>query len=741
MSAGRMPVAKTVWKSLFVGLVCLSTAAAQSSVVTYHNDNGRTGSYPAEILLSPQNVQAGMFGKRYALPLNGAVYAQPLYLSRVNVAGKGYRDVLFVATSHDSLYAFDANYQSSSNMEPLWQVDFLDSANGIGAVSGTDVNCHVIPEVGITGTPVIDPVAGTIYLIAATKESGQFVYRLHAIDVRSGAEQPGSPVVIQPDGFVAASQKQRTALLLANGIVYSTWSGYCDSGTYHGLVMAHDAATLNLVSVFDATPGDRGASFWNGGAGPSADENGHIYAVSANADFDGDAAAARYDNSVLNLTPSSLAVTDFFTPFNKLALDAADLDLGSSGALILPDEAGTAAHPHLLFTSGKEGRLYLLDRGALGGPQTGSDPGAVSSLLLPGSLQTFGMAAYFNNSIYIAPGNSPMFTFPTGIVPLIAPSAQTANTNSAPGATPSISANGVLNGIAWIVAPDSSGKLLAYDASNLNPLYDSSAQASDNLESYAEFAVPTIADGKVFAGTIYGVAVYGEIAASPPVVSGVTNSASYAANAISPGSLITLFGSALAPLSGNANETPLPVSIGDTAVTINGFAAPLLFVSPEQINIEVPWEIAPGAAELIVSTLGVPSAPVFINVLPAAPGIFAGIEGNGAVVNANGAVNSSSNPAAPGSFVSVFFTGQGPVTSAIDDGDAPLSGQAISGTLSATATVGGMPATVGFTGLAPLFPGLAQMNLTIPSLASGSYSLVIKIGDVSSNRVQIVVGP
>ena len=183
----------------------------------------------------------------------------------------------------------------------------------------------MIPELGINGTPVIDPVAGTIYLIAYTKESGdQYVYRLHALDVTNGTERPGSPVAIQPSGFVALAHKQRTALLLSNGVVYSTWSGNCDDGTYHGWVMAHDASTLTLSGFFNASPDDSGSSFWNGGAGPAEDAQGNIYVVSANGDFDGDAALAEYDESVLRITPSpDLSAVDQFTPFNKVQLDAA----------------------------------------------------------------------------------------------------------------------------------------------------------------------------------------------------------------------------------------------------------------------------------------------------------------------------------------------------------------------------------------------------------------------------------
>ncbi len=724
------------------------TLTAQPSVVTYHNDNARTGQYLNETLLTPAGLKAGLFEKRIFLAVDGAVYAQPLYLSRVSIAGQGFHNVLFVATSHDSLYAFDADNESGS---PLWQVSFLDAAKGVTTVSQTDVGCSVIGELGITGTPVIDPDSGTIYLIAYTKESGeQYVYRLHALNVTNGSERPGSPVEIQPPGFVALAHKQRTALLLANGVVYSTWSGNCDLGIYHGWVMAHNASTLQVEGFFNASPGDSGASFWNGGAGPAADAQGDIYVVSANGDFDGDAALAEYDESVLRISHApELLATDQFTPFNKLQLDAADQDLGSSGALVLPDEAGSPAHPHLLFTSGKEGRMYLLDRQALGGVQTGSDSGALGSLPDPGVHATFGAAAYFNGSIYLAPANSPMLAFGVAGASLASSASElTTNQNGYPGATPSISANGSASGfsdgIVWVITSDDGGRLLAYDASDLSTLYDSNARARDQLPGYTEFSVPTIADGKVFAATESGVAIYGESTPELPSIAAVANAASYSVDAISPGSLISLFGSNmsgsnLAPISGSASAIPLPMSIEDTSVTINGVPAPLLYVSPKQINVQTPWEIPSGSATVVVRTRGALSAPVKITVQRAAPGLFTGGGGNAAALNADGSLNSAEKPATAGSVISVFFTGQGPVTTAVDDGAPAPTGVADAATSTMSATIGGAQAQIKFAGLAPLYPGVAQMNLKVPALGSDVYPLIVTIGGKSSNAAQLAI--
>jgi uncharacterized protein (TIGR03437 family) len=727
---------------LLLAVLLAGSCAAQTGVVTYHNDNARTGVYSNEILLTPASIQSGMFGKRYSIALDGAVYAQPLYLSRVKIAGQGLRNVFFVATSHDSLYAFDADDQSGFSAQPLWRVNFLDPANGVTTVSQTDVNCPVIAELGISGTPVIDPASGTIYLIAETKEAGsKFVFRLHAIDVTSGSERPGSPVEIQPQGFVPVAHKQRTGLLLSNGVVYSTWSGHCDRGTYHGWVMAHDTATLGLVGAFNDSPGGSGASFWNGGAGPSADANGNIYSVTANGDFDGNTSLAEYDESVLKLTPApALSVSDIFTPFDKLALDEKDLDLGSSGAIVLPDDAGSPAHPHLLFTSGKEGRMYLLDRENLGGVQTGSDSGAVASLPALSSNATFGMSAYFHGTIYIAPENSPMFSFPlSGGSLAFSPSAQTSTVNGLHGATPSISSNGARDGVVWVVSVNDGGKLLAYDAAGLSQLYDSSLNPADAVPGYIEFAGPTVADGRVYVGAGLGIAVYGQLASTVPVVAAVANAASYSTDAISPGSLISLFGAGLAATTSAAEATPLPLSMADTSVTINGLVAPLLFVSPRQINAQVPSGISPGLASVVVRKEGALSTPVMIHVHAAAPGVFTDGQGRAAAIDPDGLPNSAMNAAPAGEFVSLYFTGLGPVAAPVEDGAAPSAGETITATSPISATIGGLPAEIQFAGLAPLYPGVAQLNLKVPALASGIYPLVISVGGSASNSVPLAI--
>ncbi len=723
---------------LSLALLAMASVVAQTSVPTYHNDNGHTGRYLNEILLSPANVNAAHFGRRDFFSTDGPIYAQPLYLSRVKIAGKGLHNVVFAATMHDSVYAFDAD---DPGAQPLWRVSFLDAAKGITSVTQEDVGCVVLPELGITGTPVIDENAGTMYLIAETKEAqNKIVFRLHALDVTSGAERKGSPVVIDPPDFVGLWHKNRSSLLLANGVIYSSWSGHCDLGTYHGWVMAHDAATLKLLSVFNDSPGGSGASFWNGGAGPAADAEGNIYVVSANGYVNQVPMPGGWDEAVLKLTPApKMAVVDHFTPFNKDLLNVNDYDLGSSGALVLPDEVGSPAHPHLVFTSGKEGRMYLLDRQALGGQQNGADSKALASLPVLAQ-PTFGSSAYFNGMIYVAPEKSPMFAFPIANAYLASsPAAQTTESIATLGATPSISANGNTNGIVWINIANDGGTLRAYSADGLKKLYDSRAQPDDPQYTFTEFTAPAIADGRVYIPTLFGIAVYGELSTENPTVTAVTDGAAFSRDAIAPGSLISIFGSGLAPATASASRTPLPLSIGDISVTVNGMSAPVLFVSPHQINVQMPSGVAAGPANLVVRVHGALSAPAAISLKPAAPSLFTGADGQAAALNPDGAANSSHSPAVPGSYISLFFTGQGPVDSDVDDGDAPQAGKIVRATSDVSATIGGVAADVEFAGLAPSFPGVAQINLKIPQLASGVYPVVVTIGGETSNAANVAI--
>lgn len=481
----------------------LLPVTAQTSIVTYHNDLSRTGQNLTETKLTPDTVRSAQFGMLFRVPVDGYVYAQPLYVPHLVIHGKGGRDAVFVATEHGSVYALDA-----STGAQLWKTSFLDAARNIGSVPAELTNCgSITPELGITATPVIDSSAGTIFVVAMTLENGQnFVHRLHSLDIASGAERPGSPVEIQatypgtdsrgnPLQFYPQLYKERAGLALWNGVVYTSWSSHCDSGDFHGWILGYDTHTLKQVAVFNSTPGGIGGSFWASGAAPAFDTAGNMYVLSGNGDFSAAHGGSDYGDSFLKLSTSSgLLLADFFAPFNANYLDDFDVDLGSSGALLLPDSAGTPEHPHLLVSAGKEGRIYLLDRDHLGGVQTGTDARAVqTSPNMIGPL--FGLPAYFNGALYFCAMNDSLKAFPVqdgALLPV--PFTQTNIAFGFPGAVPSISANGAQNGIVWIV--DNQGHLRAYAADDLlHPLFDTA------LGSYVKFATPSVADGRVFVGT------------------------------------------------------------------------------------------------------------------------------------------------------------------------------------------------------------------------------------------------
>jgi len=703
-------------------LLCLAFAYSQVSVLTYHNDLPRTGQNLNETILTPSNVRPGLFGQVFKQPVDGQVYAQPLYMWGLNIPGQGVHNVVFVVTEHDSVYAFDADSGIGSNATPLWKVSFINPAIGVTTVPSESLECGVIaPEIGITGTPVIDPLTGTLYVVAMTLENfGQtYIQRLHALDVSTGVERPGSPVEIEAsvpgtgDGntlvtFKPWLYKQRAGLLLLNGLVYTAWSSHCDSGNYHGWLIGYDAGTLKRVAVYTSTPNWWAGSIWQSGAAPAADANGNIYVVTGNGTFDADRGGADLSQSVVKLsTNNGLSVADYFTPFNADALSVQDLDLGSSGALLLPDVAGPPAHPRLLVTGSKEGRLYVLDRDHMGNFQPGSDSQIVQSLPAVGPV--FGIPVYFNDTVYLAARNDAIkaFSLKNGLLSE-QPVLQSVPPFPFLGSVPSISANGLTNGILWTI--DSSTQLHAYDAANLaNELYRGDAG------SYVKFATPTIANGKVFVGTDDSLVVFGVLKA--PNISAVVNAGGFQPGSLAPGSIVSVFGTNLA--AGTvASQPPLPTTLASTQLLINGIPAPLLYAGPNQINAQIPFETAVGEAVAVVTSGNNASAPVKLLIQPAAPGIFT------PVLNQDGTVNGPGQPAATGSTLQVLVTGMDPSDAAV----------------AVTATIGGQPANVLLAGLAPGLVGVDQLDLRVPALPNGAYPLIVQAGGVPSNAVIVTVG-
>lgn len=724
--------------SLRFARTCLLTAlplAAQVSVLTYQYDAARDGVNSHETILTPANVNAGQFGKRFAEGVDGYIYGQPLYVPNLAIAG-GTHNVVFVATEHDSVYAFDAD-----SPQLLWQTSFLDAANGVTTVPTSDVNCDVqiVPEIGITSTPVIDLSSGTIYVVAMTKENGAYFHRLHALDITTGAEKSGSPVTIQAaspgtgdggtvDALIPKYTKQRNALLLLNGVVYFGMSSHCDNNIYHGWFLGYDAHTLQQVALFNATPNGSKGSFWMGGAAPAVDSAGNIYVVTANGTFD---AASDFGESYLKLS-SGLSVADSFTPFNFAELDEEDLDTGSSGLVLLGDEAGSPAHPHLAAGAGKEGRVYLLDRDHLGQWQAGSDSQIPQSI--PSAIgSAYGNPAYFDQTVYFCGSDDSLRAFPVANAHLGTPSLSPA-TYPFPGCVPSVSASGTANAVLWTI--DQSPTLRAYDAHDVTTeLYDSSQNAErDALQSAVKFTAPTVANGKVYVPTQTALVVYGLL--TPPLA--VTNAASGAIGPVAPGSLITIKGANLANANASAGTFPLPFNLGGASLTINGIAAPLLFASATQINAQVPFGISAGTVSATVMNGNNIAGTALVTIQNAAPGLFL-IGGQAAVVNQDGSINSDAQPAAAGSYISAYLTGLGEVDPPVAAGTAapvaPLS--RVRGTVNAT--IANVVAPVVFAGLAPDFAGLYQVNLLVPQLTSGDYLLQISIDGVAANAAPVSI--
>ena len=605
--------------------VCALWWNCQVSVLTYHNDLARTGQNLSETQLTPATVSSEQFGPLFRLPVDGQIYTQPLYLAGVIVPGKGIHNIIFVATEHDSVYAFDADHELGA---PLWKTSFINPAQQVTTASAAEIGCgSITPEIGITGTPVVDPASGTLYVEAMTEEgpNGNYVHRLHALDVATGLDKPGSPVEVQASvpGIAGGTNivkfepwlyKERAGLLLLNGVVYTAWSSHCDSGNYHGWIIGYDAQSLQQVAAFTSTPNWDAGSFWQGGAAPAADAAGNIYAVSANGTFDANRGGSDLGESVLKLsTGAGLAVADYFTPYDAETLADKDLDLGSSGALLLPDEAGSAAHPHLLVTGSKSGSVYVLDRDRMGRFQPDGNGQIVESLQNAVG-PVFGIPAYFNHTVYFSAAHDQIKAFAIQDGQLSAlPASASAATFAVLGTVPSISANGLRNGVLWTIDP--AGELHAYDASDLTrQLYQGYAG------SYIMFSTPTVANGKVYVGTRDSVAVFGLKEQSPGVVTAVLNADGSEAHPLSSGSLISIFGSNLARRAVQASRTPWPQVLEFTSVFVNGVAAPVGYVSPAQINAQVPLGTKAGHATLTVVAGGRVLPPVEFTVQAAPSG-------------------------------------------------------------------------------------------------------------------------
>lgn len=498
-------------------------------VVTYHYDNLRTGQNLNETTLTTANVIQSKFGKLGELMVDGKVDAQPLYLSNVTIPGIGMKNVLYVATEHGSVFAFDADNVSGTAAKPLWQITTQLS----GEVPSDDRGCsQVTPEIGITSTPVIDRSRGAIYVVSVSKDAGgNYFHRIHALDITTGKELSDGPTTITATfpgngagsaggtvTFDPREYNERPGLLELNGTIYTTWGSHCDAGPYTSWVMAYSADTLKQTSVLNLVPNGSDGGIWMAGTAPAADSTGNIYFLIGNGTFDttlnGSGFPLQNDcgNCFAKISPAPLKLLDYFTPLNTVAESNADEDLGSGGPLLLPDVTDASGKTrHLAVGSGKDAIIYVLDRDAMGKfSATQNNIYQQISGQLAGA--EFAKPSYFNGTVYYGAVGDSLKAFPITAGKLAtSPSSKTAAVYAYPGATPAISANGTSNGIVWAVENGSTGVLHAYDATNLATELYNSNQASGGHDHFSDnkFITPMIANGKVFVGTVNSVAVFG----------------------------------------------------------------------------------------------------------------------------------------------------------------------------------------------------------------------------------------
>ncbi len=520
-----------VWQSVLLTVLmvpCVLGTVFGTDVLTFHNDNARTGQNLKETVLTTSNVNSTNFGKLFTMPVDGIVDAQPLYLSAVNISGQSH-NVVYVVTENDSVYAFDADTGAQ-----LWRVSLLASGE---APSGNHGCSQISPQIGITATPVIDRSSGphgTMYVIAMSKKSSTYFQRLHALDMTTGREEFGGPAPVQgkypgngdnsQNGFVVFDPGQyaeRQGLLLVNHVIYTAWTSHCDIRPYTGWIFGFNESTLQRSYILNVTPNGNEGSIWQAGGGMASDNNGSIYFLDANGTFDTDLnsqgfpSMGDYGNAFVKIGVRNglLKPLDYFNMFNTVSESNSDEDLGSGGAMVLPPmkDAGGQLR-YLAIGSGKDSNIYIVDRNNMG--KFHSSLNAIYQEVdgaLPGGV--WSVPAYFNGSVYYGPQGYNLLQFKFSQAKLASsPASKSGTFFTYPGSSPSISANQTSNGIVWAIEHTGQSVLHAYPARNLSQeLYNSNQAAGgrDQFGTAAHFATPTIVDGKVFVGTTNSVAAFG----------------------------------------------------------------------------------------------------------------------------------------------------------------------------------------------------------------------------------------
>jgi outer membrane protein assembly factor BamB len=501
-----------------------------TDVVTYHNDIARTGQNFQERILNTNNVTASSFGKLFTLRVDGIIDAQPLYLAAVSMTGKGIRNVVYTVTENDTVYAFDADAGTL-----LWQVSLL----GSGESPSDDHGCSQIsPQIGITSTPVIDRGSGpngTIYIVAMSKNSSTYFQRMHALDISTGAEQFGgpAPVMARYPGtgdnshngqviFDPGQYAERQGLLLLNGVIYTAWTSHCDLRPYTGWIIGYDENTLAQAGVLDVTPNGSEGSIWQSGTGMASDGR-NLFFLDANGTFDttldnkGFPSKGDYGNAFLKVSTAGnkLRVHDYFNMFNTISESDNDQDLGSGGAMVLPDmKDSRGKNKYLAIGAGKDQNIYIVDRTNMGKFNPNNDNAIYQEIdgVLGGG--EWASAAYFNGNVYFGPVGNNLLQFQFSTARLsTSPQSKSAASFTYPGTTPSVSSNGSTTGIVWAIEhSDPNDVLHAYDATNLaNELYNSNQAGNqrDQFGTASHFGTPMIVNGKVYVGTTNNVTVFG----------------------------------------------------------------------------------------------------------------------------------------------------------------------------------------------------------------------------------------
>jgi uncharacterized protein (TIGR03437 family) len=734
---------------------------AQVNILTANGSNDRSNSNLQETQLSSTTVSASTFGKLGSFSVDGQVYAQPLFVSGLAIAG-GTHNVVFVTTMHNSVYAFDADAMSPASV--LWNVNLGPSvpASLLFGSYGDISN-----EVGILGTGVIDLQRGVLYVVTDNLQGGRPLFFLHALDLATGAERLNGPVVMTAsvngtgsgsfaDGtlpFDPMQHIQRPGLLLANNTVYVSFGSHGDQSPFHGWLLSYDASDLSRqVGIYVSTPNGDGGSFWQSGRGPAVDSQGNIYTITGNGDYDG---VQNFGESFVKLSASGTTVVDSFTPSDWKSLSDNDFDISAGPALI----PGT----HLVIGADKGGTLYLINGDAM-------RQGTGATVLSASTGSIFNLAVWGRGgtaNVYVQGQREPLKSFQvTGNNIGADPVSMAVNPVPFSRIGMTVSANGATDGtgILWETTGDynenTPGTLHAYDASNLsNELWNSDMNSGrDQMPPVTKFVPPTVANGKVYVPglsnvvTVYGLLLPAGNGIAAPSISTVSNAASYAADAVSPGDVVTIMGSNLGPAVPQGTQLDgsgaVANTLSDTQVLFDGVASPLLYASAGQINAVVPFGVTGSTTGIQVQYQGQSSDLFPMTVAAATLGIFsadASGRGQAVMLNQDGSLNSPDNPARAGSIVTLWATGAGQLSPPVADGAVVTADNLPIPVLPVLAQVGGNAAEVLYAGGAPgIVAGVIQVNLRIPrsSQTGAAVPLMLRAGDsTSQSGITLAIQP